>query len=137
MRMIIALLMLALVCESGFAQTTKPAGEDFFPILPWELGKEKQKLLSEDGHGIDSLRECGFRTAAFVTEDQLPHCEQAGVRALVCLPDHKVDWRELSDDQIVARVEKLVGNSATNPAVLGYFLMDEPGVKFFPALGKA
>ena len=59
------------------------------------------------------------------------------MRALVCLPDHKVDWRELSDEQIVARVGKLVGNSATNPAVLGYFLMDEPGVKFFPALSKA
>src|SRR5437868_14978000 len=103
-RLIIALLLLALICGSAFAQPTRPAADEFFPILPWELGPEKQKLLSEDEHGIASLRDCGFTTAAFVTEEQLPLCEKAGVRALVCLPDHKVDWRELSDEQIVARV---------------------------------
>src|SRR5438034_9769655 len=96
MKMIFASLLLLSLSACAFAQSVDP---DFFPILPWELGAEKRKLLSEDGDGIESLRDCWFTTAAFVTPDVLLMCEHAGLRALAYLPEHKVDSRKMADEQ--------------------------------------
>lgn len=43
----------------------------------------------------------------------------------------------MSDRQIDDTVKELVKDGRGSPAVLGYFLADEPGVQDFPALGKA
>src|SRR4051812_5253786 len=51
-----------------------------FQILPWELPGKKEALLGDPTHGIASLAECGFTTAAFPTPAQLPLCERAGLR---------------------------------------------------------
>jgi polyprenyl P-hydroxybenzoate/phenylacrylic acid decarboxylase-like protein len=110
---------------------------DFFPITPWELPHEKQKHLGDPRHGVSSLRDCGFNTAAFVTLDQLPLCEKAQMRAIVALPGPPMKWRQLTDTQIADRVKKLIGNSAADPMVVGYFLTDEPNAAAFAALGKA
>jgi hypothetical protein len=106
--------------------------------MPWELQRDKQALLGESGHGIDSLRACGFDTVAFVRPDQVATVEKAGMRALVGRPaDLRVRWRTLSDRAIVAHVGGLVEASAESEALLGYFLADEPSAADFPALGKA
>jgi hypothetical protein len=72
-----------------------------------------------------------------VRPNQLPACEKLGLKAIVCSEEWRIKWRELSDQQIFDRVEKLVHESGNSPAILGYFLKDEPGVRDFPALGKA
>jgi hypothetical protein len=48
-----------------------------------------------------------------------------------------VKWRELSDEQIVAAVRRMVDESRGSKEVAGYFLTDEPGAGEFPALAKA
>ncbi len=46
-------------------------------------------------------------------------------------------WREMNDEEIDQTVKQMVEAAGNNPAVLGYFIMDEPGAPAFPALAKA
>jgi hypothetical protein len=117
--------------------TTPPwlASEEFFPILPWELGK--QDKLGDPRQGIQTLADCGFTTVAFVRPKQLAICDRLGMKAIVCPEKWQIKWRELSDQQIFDTVQNLVRECGDSPAVIGFFLKDEPGVGDFPALGKA
>jgi hypothetical protein len=137
------LLATATICVVGgaAAQNEPPRVEralGFFPIMPWELQSEKQALLDEPGHGVGSLRACGFNTVAFARPDQLEKAEKAGMRAIVGRPaDLHLDWRRMSDRAVADHVKTLVDASGDSDALLGYFLADEPSVADFPALGKA
>jgi hypothetical protein len=138
-----ALALIATILIGGAAgrQSTPPGTDgarDFFPIMPWEIQPEKQALLDEPGHGIDSLRACGFNTVAFVRPNQLERVERTGMRAIVGRSgDLRVNWRAMSDKAIFDRVKGLVDESGESDALIGYFLADEPGISEFPALGKA
>lgn len=142
-RAVVAFLVVGAVCLaalgcSGQSSARKGVADARFVIMPWEIGSRSQILLGESGHGIDSLRACGFDTVAFARPGQLAEVEKAGLRALVGRPaDVHVRWRTLSDRDIAARVRELVRASGGSDAVLGYFLADEPGVAEFPALAKA
>jgi hypothetical protein len=114
------------------------ATRDLFPIMPWEIQPEKQVLLDEPGHGIDSLRACGFNTVAFVRPDQLENSAKAGMRAIVGRStDLHLDWRKMSDRAMFDHVKKIVAETGDSDALIGYFLADEPGASEFRALGKA
>jgi hypothetical protein len=138
-----ALVVIAAILSVGLAGqqgTPSPAERirDLFPIMPWELQPEKQVLLDQPLHGIESLRACGFDTVAFVRPGQLEKVEQAGMRALVGRPsDLQLNWRRLSDRAIFERVKRLVEDSGESQALIGYFLADEPHASEFRALGKA
>jgi hypothetical protein len=47
------------------------------------------------------------------------------------------DWKKLSDAQIDRRVKNDVTAAGSSRAIMGFFIMDEPGASDFPALGKA
>src|SRR5918996_1478039 len=138
-----ALALIATILIGGAAgrqnaPTRIEQARDFFPIMPWEIQPEKQVFLDEPGHGIDSLRACGFNTVAFVRPNQLEKVEKSGMRAIVGRSgDLRVNWRAMSDQAIFDRVKGLVDESGESDAVIGYFLADEPGISEFPALGKA
>jgi hypothetical protein len=142
-RMAAACVLIATTLVLGGAgqQTTSPRTEpirDLFPIMPWEIQPEKQVQLDEPGHGIDSLRACGFDTVAFVRPDQLEKVEKAGMRALVGRSsDLRLNWRRMSDKAIFAHVQRLVDEPGESEALIGYFIADEPGAADFRALGKA
>jgi len=142
-RAALALLVIGAVCLvapgcSGQSSAQKGVADGRFVIMPWELKPGSQAMLDEPTHGLDSLRAAGFDTVAFVRPDQVAAVQKAGLRALVGRPsDLAVHWRALSDREIAARVRRLVHASGTSPAVLGYFLADEPGTADFSALGKA
>jgi len=46
-------------------------------------------------------------------------------------------WREMNAEQIDQAVKELVEAGGNSPAVLGYYIMDEPGSPAFPALAQA
>jgi hypothetical protein len=126
-----AAVVTAVICLGGLGlrQSTAPTvvSADRFVLMPWELQHEKQALLDESGHGLDSLRACGFDTVAFVRPDQVATVEKAGMRALVGRPgDLRLRWPTLLDRAIVAHVGTLVDASGKSDAILGYFLADEP-----------
>jgi hypothetical protein len=138
-----ALVVVAAILTAG---VTGPRGSpsgteripDLFPIMPWELQPEKQVLLDQPLHGIESLRACGFDTVAFVRPDQLEKVEKAGMRALVGRPaDLRLNWRRMSDQAILDHVRRLVDAAGESEALIGYFLADEPSASEFRGLGKA
>ena len=88
------------------------------------------------------MAECNYTVGGFVKAGDLPEAGRLGLKVLV-FPDVENagswsrEWKKLSDGEIDARVKFLVGDTAGNDAVLGYYIMDEPGASWFPALGKA
>lgn len=111
---------------------------EFFPILPWD------PLQGWDGtatprHGVESIAECNFTMAGFVKPDDLPLCEQHGLKALMFGtadrgPLKREEWKTLSDEEIDAFVKQMVKDAGQSEAVLGYYLVDEPGATLFPKL---
>jgi hypothetical protein len=118
---------------------------DFFPILPWDPYHGWAKpYVEQRAEGLESLAECHFNLAGFVLPRDLSRCKKLGLGAIL-LPTDKAftsfkylrEWRKLSDAEIERRVREMVRAAGSSPAVKGFFIMDEPGVDDFPALGKA
>jgi hypothetical protein len=124
-----------------FADFTKP---EFFPILPWDPYHGWNTPHVERLHGLEGIAECHFNMAGFVLPKDLRRCEKLGLGALVLAADGSFKnfqffraWRNLSDEEIERRVRKTVRAAGHSPAVMGYFITDEPGVRDFPALAQA
>jgi hypothetical protein len=114
-----------------------PPMQERFPIMCWD-GLRADWAPWDDPHaGLSSLAECHYSIAGFVRPEHLPACEKLGLNAIVRPANHPIKWRELSDAQIEAVVRQMVEESRGSRAVIGYFIMDEPGVVNFPALAKA
>jgi len=124
------------------ARISSPA---FFPILPWDPHNGRnQPFAPLKADGLESIAACHFNLAGFVFPKDLPKCEALGLGALVLPSENQFtsftytrQWRSLSDQEIDRRVKAMVEAAGSSPAVVGYFIMDEPGVLDFPALGKA
>jgi hypothetical protein len=124
------------------AAVTSPS---FFPILPWDPRNGRTPPFAPlKPNGLESIAACNFNLAGFVLPRDLPKCEQLGLGALVLPSESKFtsfnytrEWRNLSDAEIDRRIRVMVEAAGASPAVVGYFIMDEPSVLDFPALGKA
>jgi len=106
---------------------------DLFPILSWDKVHDPSKPLRSAKNGIQSIAECNFTVAGFVRPEDLPQCEKLGLAAILAPSQN---WKKLRDDEIDGRVKQMVEATAKSRTVLGYFIMDEPGVTSFPMLGK-
>lgn len=148
-RALCALSLILTTCAFGaserrldFSDITKP---DFFPILPWSpYHGWKPPFVEHRQNGLESVADCHFNMAGFVWPRDLRRCEQLGLGALVLVPDqdpssppYQRAWRRLSDAEIERRIRQLIRAAGKSPALKGYFIMDEPGIRDFPALGKA
>ena len=114
---------------------------DLFPILPWDVLHGWQAPFHDPKHGLESIADCNFTFAGFVSPPDLPLCEKLGLAAIMAPTKGEEPWfgkwREMSDEEIDQTVKQMVEAAGNNPAVLGYFIMDEPGAPVFPALAKA
>jgi hypothetical protein len=126
----------------NFTDISKP---DFFPILPWDAYHGTKKPLIDRGtSGLEGIAECNFNMAGFVLPQDLKWCKKLGLGAIMFptneafdTPGSTRDWRNLSGEKIDDRIKQMVKAAGSSPAVMGYFIMDEPGAKDFPALGRA
>ena len=110
---------------------------DLFPILPWDRLHGAKARSGEPKQGLESIAECGFTLGGFVTPGDLPLCEKLGIAAILApLPGQK-PWRKMTDQEIEFEVKKMVEAAGASKALLGFYIMDEPGAPAFPALGKA
>ena len=112
-----------------------PSGE--FPVLSWDLPHWSDAVFSSAEHGLGSLKQCRFNTAAFVRSHHLAEAQKLGLWCILAPQDFPVPWRKLSDEQIESAVKQLIDSAGGNNVVIGYFLADEPGAPDFPALAKA
>ena len=121
---------------------TKP---DFFPILPWDPYHGWSKPFVEHRpNGLESIADCNFNMAGFVQPRDLRRCEKLHLGAIVLTgeadaitPAYRREWKKLSDEEIERRIKVIIQAAGKSPAIKGYYIMDEPGVVDFPALGKA
>ena len=126
----------------AFSDISQP---DFFPILPWSPYHGWARPFIEDRpNGLESIAECQFNMAGFVFRKDLRLCEKLGLGAILLpvddadtSPTYRREWRKLTEDEIERRIKQIIRAGGKSPAIKGYFIMDEPGVKDFPALGKA
>ncbi len=108
---------------------------DLSPILPWDR-LHGWKEPRNPKNGLESIAECGFTLAGFVMPEDLPLCEKLGLAAIMApLPGQK-PWRQMTDQEIDPAVKTMVEAVGSSKAVLGYYIVDEPGAPVFPALAK-
>jgi hypothetical protein len=118
---------------------------DFFPILPWDPYHGWGPPPIERGkNGLESVAACNFNMAGFVLPKDLPLCRKLGLGAIMLTTDpaftnvqYIYEWKKLTDAQIDRRVKSAVEAAGSDPAIVGYFINDEPGVSDFPALAEA
>lgn len=114
---------------------------DLFPILPWDVLHGWKEPYQNPKHGLASIAECNFTIAGFVTPEDLPLCEKLGLAAIMAPAASGKPWfgkwREMNAEQIDQAVKELAEACGNSPAVLGYYIMDEPGSPAFPALAQA
>lgn len=134
-----SLLLLSGIARAQTTHHPKPPEPfaDTFAILSWDLPHWSSASFSNPHHGLASLAQCGFNTAAFVRPQHLAEVERLHLKCILAAQDFPIPWRKLSDQQIEATVKQLVDEAHGSPAVAGYFLADEPGEPDFKALGKA
>ena len=110
---------------------------DLFPILPWDRLHGQKRPAQNPRQGLESIAECGFTLAGFVTPEDLPLCETLGLAAILApLPGQK-PWRQMSEEETDRRVKEMVEKVGKSKAVFGYYIQDEPGAPAFPALARA
>jgi hypothetical protein len=109
--------------------------------MPWDTLHGWKEPHQNPEHGLESIAECNFTLAGFVGPEDLPLCEKLGLAAIMAPAESGKPWfgkwREMNAEQIDRAVKQTVETSGDSPAVLGYFIMDEPGSPAFPALAQA
>ncbi|MBO7678235.1 MAG: hypothetical protein J6S75_01055, partial [Thermoguttaceae bacterium] len=99
--------------------------DDFFPLYPWGAS------VSD----LENLAGCGFPIPAFLYEKNLPAAKQAGFHHFfVLMGTGKIDLLDAKEEEVDAFVKEKVAGTKDDPEVLGYYIVDEPGAKKFPAL---
>jgi hypothetical protein len=143
------LSLLLATCALGETGSRLASGDvtspDFFPILPWDPYHGWSKPFREHPqNGLESIADCNFNLAGFVHPQDLRRCAKLHLGAIVVpddddttSPSYARKWKKLSDEAIERRIRQIIRAAGKSPAIKGYFIMDEPGVVDFPALGKA
>lgn len=106
-----------------------------FHILPdFHLNR-----FHDQDNGLRGLAECHFTVANAANPQNLELCEQLGLAVMVTEAPHlrEDEWLQFSDDEIEAKIRRMVANGGSSRAIIGYYLCDEPSARSFPALAKA
>lgn len=106
------------------------APEDFL-IMPWGWTPGDEQALKD-------VRDCGFNIAGFVAPEHVKLAQKVGLKCIVDDPRMStiVTDGKLTNEEITKRVEEVVAKFKDNPAVYGYYVMDEPGAPLFPNLKR-
>jgi hypothetical protein len=105
----------------------------FYPIMAWNYETHDKKLFR-------GMAESNFNTVGFIMPSNLPAVEEAGLKAII-IPEGgsiygPMHWPGFSDEKMDRKVKEMIGSTADNESVLGYFLMDEPPVTAFKYLAE-
>ncbi len=151
MKLATALVLMMMVTLARAATEATPSAvdvdpalftPDFFPIMNWDIPDVHAEEMLAGPNGLASQQDCCFTLCGFARPRDLLECERLGLKVIVApdVPEFArwtKDWKNLSDEEIERRVRWMIEEAGDSPAVLGYFIMDEPGASQFEALGKA
>ena len=109
--------------------------DDFYPNYPWDWFPAEHLPNETIETSLPGVAECGYTLAGFVLPEHLRRCDKLGLKTFVAI--NGVNWAAMSDEEIDERIRTTVEQSKGHDCVIGYYLIDEPGAKSFPALAKA
>lgn len=115
-----------------------PEGD--FVVMPWShLHSNRGYDDIRNMDGLEGIAACGFNVAGYVWPEDLPKCKELYLKAFISQTERETwqDWTKLNDAEIDRQARLLVGKTADNPQVVGYFIDDEPRAGDYPALAKA
>lgn len=102
-----------------------------FPIMAW--GAAPSDLAQ-----LKLMKEAGLNVAGFCRVEDIAKVNEAGLACFVS--DKRVngyDWNNLpSEQEIRKNLSELAQQIRGNPAVLGFYLRDEPHASLIPAMGR-
>lgn len=102
----------------------------FFPLFPWGGFGESEKMIA-------SLKECNFNISGFIAEPGIPFTSKYNMKAFLnVITLDKKKLPNLTQEEADAIIIKATASTKDHPAVMGYYLIDEPGASLFPALAK-
>jgi hypothetical protein len=127
-----ALLILCASCaHAQMFHNPPPVEARAFPIMAWGGAPS-------DPEQLRLMREAGLNVAGFCRPDDVDKVRDAGLTCFVS--DRRIngfDWKNMPPDaDLRQRVGEAVRATASNPAVLGYYLIDEPHASLMPGLGR-
>jgi hypothetical protein len=135
--MIVVIAGSAQADRTDFGDITTP---EFFPIIPWNYYTPQTPWI-KGLNGLESVAECGFNFAPFVFPHELALCLELGLGAIVAPADGStlkdLRGKDFIDDEVERRVRQMIDDAGMNPAVKGFFIMDEPSARDFPLLARA
>jgi hypothetical protein len=102
-----------------------------FAILPWGwLNDASPEALAE-------MKACGFNLAGFVAPEHVEAVAAAGLKAFVSDGRLLAQARneDITEAEARALAEEVSAPWVGNPAVFGYYIVDEPSARFAPNLG--
>lgn len=117
-------------------RSTKPrivrkVGSPRFPIMAWNW-------TPTDAATLAGMKECGLTVAGFVAPAGLNAVARAGLKAIVTDPKLSAhDWRTADPAAVARAVGSVVKATHKHPAVLGYYIKDEPSAEEFAGLSAA
>ena len=133
-RAVIVTLLILLLQGVIFAQQfpdPKPAAPRDFAVMPWDQAPADPELLR-------GIKEAGMNIAGFcASPEEVESVRNAGMSCIVGNTNiSQYNWKELSpDDRLRKDVAELARLYGRNPAVLGFFLSDEPHTSDMAAIG--
>jgi hypothetical protein len=125
------LVLLVVVAGATAAAPPRFVNPRDFAIMPWDSSPS-------DPAQLQLMKDAGFNISGFCAPKDLPQVLAAGLACFVTDPRiNDYDWTKLPpDSELRANVAAVVHEVESNPAVLGFFLRDEPGADMMPGLGR-
>ena len=102
-----------------------------FLIMPWGWTPGDEGVLED-------IKDCGFNVAGFMAPEYVEVARKVGIQCIVDDPriSKHVLTEEMSDEEIARRVGEAVAKFKGDPAVFGYYVMDEPVAPVFANLAR-
>jgi hypothetical protein len=128
---ILLLVLLAAATRASAATPLRDVDPHDFVIMPWDS-------TPSDPAQLQLMKEAGLNIAGFCATKDLPLVQAEGLACFVSDPRvNEYDWVKMPPDSDLRKnVAALVHEVENNPAVLGFFLRDEPDASMMPQLGQ-
>ena len=130
---VIVCLFLLAVAAPGQHQFHNPelVTAKTFPVMAWGGSPS-------DPAQLKLMKDAGLNASGFCRVEDVGKVQNAGLSCFVS--DKRVngyDWSNMpSESEVRKNVAEVVKATASNPAVLGYYLRDEPHASLMPAMGR-
>jgi hypothetical protein len=128
---ILFFVLLAAAVSAPAAMPPRYVNPHDFAIMPWDSSPS-------DPAQLQLMKEAGLNISGFCAPKDLPAVLAAGLTCFVSDPRvNGYDWLKMPpDSELRKNVAAAAHEVENNPAVLGFFLRDEPGVDMMPGLGR-